>query len=105
MKNLRILTIASFLLVLCVFEKEARNKAIRTGNVEKIYNILQSSETIDPISTQNGSEVTEGAKSLYNPSSTLRFASMDTTNTVNGSSKLLSQNLPEMAGEEKIANF
>ncbi|MCE6989170.1 hypothetical protein [Dyadobacter sp. CY323] len=105
MKNLRILTIASFLLVLCVFEKEARNKAVRAGNVEKIYNILQSSDTIDPTSTQNGSEITEGARSLYDPSSTFRFASMDTTTNLNGSSKLFSQNLADVSGENKTLNY
>jgi hypothetical protein len=105
MKNLRILAIASLLLVLCVFEKEARNKAIRAGNVEKIYNILQSNENIDPISTQNGSEITEGTKPLYNPSSTFRFVSIDTTSNVSGSSKLLTQNLPELSREDKMASY
>ena len=79
MKNQRILLIASILLVLCVFEKQARNKALRSVSVEKMYNVPQRDAANAPDFTQEQATVSSGDKLLYDPADIFEFASADST--------------------------
>jgi hypothetical protein len=66
MKNQRILLIASLLLVLCVYEKQASNKAARMQSVEKMYNFPAAKWDDVLLSTHNSTNSQLESKKLYN---------------------------------------
>jgi hypothetical protein len=104
MKNQRILLIASILLVLCVFEKQARNKALRSASVEKMYNIPQRDEANAPEFTQERAKVSSGDKSLYDPADIFEFASADSTLEAS-SVKFSDRSMLNIASESKLLKY
>lgn len=91
MKNQLTLIIATFLLILCVFEKQASIKALRRANVEKMYNFPAKSIGNGLLNTPIEAEMQDENIPLYNPASLYEFASLDSTSGVQKSVRLLDQ--------------
>jgi hypothetical protein len=103
MKNQRTLLIASFLLILCVLQKEARYKTIRSGSVEKIYNFPSENLSSSTLTHKNIKVNGREAHALQN-TQLFEFASADSTSK-NASAKLLNQNLLNISSGSKILGF
>ncbi|KQS32610.1 hypothetical protein [Dyadobacter sp. Leaf189] len=104
MKNQRILLIASILLVLCVFEKQARYKALRSASVEKMYNVPDRNGVNTPIFDQERVEVSSGDKRLYDPADIFEFASADSTLEAS-SVKFSDRNMLNMTADNKLLKY
>lgn len=104
MKNHLTLIIASFLLVLCVLEKQASDKASKNVNVENMYNFPDKNLNRSPISDQNTIEQTKEGNSLYDPSPLFQFASIDSSSQ-NSPAKVMNQNLLNISAGNKILNY
>ncbi|CAG5071881.1 hypothetical protein DYBT9623_03860 [Dyadobacter sp. CECT 9623] len=103
MKNQRILIIASILLILCVFEKQARYKAVRGVTVEKMYSIPERSELDVPVYTQNEPNVSGENKSLYDPAQLLELVSSDTT--YNNGFKLTDERSLDISSANTLSSY
>lgn len=102
MKNQRTLIIASFLLVLCVLEKEASSKAEKSGSVENVYNTPYKGENDRLTSTQISGESDDENNLLYNPAHLFEFASVDSTSKSGGSSKSMNHTLLNISAGNKF---
>ncbi|MCF2489544.1 hypothetical protein [Dyadobacter sp. CY347] len=104
MKNKHTLLIATFLLGLCVLQKEARYKAMTGGTVEKMYNIplidrsgeLANEELSKTSQTQ---EVT-----ILSKSDLFDFTSLDSASQSVSSVKLMNSNLLNISSGTKMLN-
>jgi len=103
MKNQRTLIIASILLILCVFEKQARYKAVRGVTVEKMYNIPERSEPTVPVYSQNELKTPGDSKSLYNPAQMFELVSADTT--YSNSLRSADGQLLNISSAEKLSSY
>jgi hypothetical protein len=104
MKNKHTLLIATFLLVLCVIQKEARYKAMTGGNVEKIYNapsVDQNGELAD-VQTAKFSDVQ--ASKVSSKENLFDFASLDSTSQSMSSTKLLNNSLLNISAGKMLNN-
>ena len=99
MKNKHTLLIATFLLGLCVLQKEARYKAMTGGNVEKMYNIPsidKSSELADQKNLK-ASEVT-----ILSNTDLFDFASLDSSSQSVSSVKMMNNSLLNISSGTKM---
>jgi hypothetical protein len=103
MKNHRTLIIASFLLILCVLQKEARYKAIRSGSVEKMYNFPSENLSGSTLADKNVKMTGREAYALKN-TQLFEFASVDSTSKA-ATAKLINQNLLNISSGNKILGF
>jgi hypothetical protein len=103
MKNHRTLLIASFLLILCVLQKEARYNAIRSGSVEKMSNF--SSENFSgSVLSDNDVKMTGRESYTLKNTQLSEFASVDSTSKT-ATANLLNQNLLNISSGNKILGF
>ncbi|WAC11083.1 hypothetical protein [Dyadobacter pollutisoli] len=103
MKNYRTLLIASFLLILCVLQKEARYKTIRSGGVEKMHNFPSENLSNSTFADKNIKVSGREANALQN-TQLFEFASADSTSKTT-SARLLNQNLLNISSGGKILGF
>jgi len=101
MKNKHTLLIATFLLGLCVLQKEARYKAMTGGNVEKMYNIPSIDKSGELANGQNAktNEVT-----ILSKTDLFDFASLDSSSQSVSSVKLMNNSLLNISSGSKMLN-
>jgi hypothetical protein len=103
MKNHRTLLIASFLLILCVLQKEARYKATRSGSVEKMSNFSSENLSGSILIKKNVKMAGRENHALKN-TQLFEFASVDSTSNT-ATAKLINQNLLNISSGNKIIGF
>ncbi|MGV3603829.1 MAG: hypothetical protein ACO1N1_21600 [Dyadobacter fermentans] len=99
MKNGITLLIASFLLALCILQKEARYGTATQGSVEKTY-------SSSPMSAKRGTiSETPYSEELLTDSQTFEFVSADTTSNSQPASRLANQRLLQISANSKMLNY
>jgi len=91
MKNRHTLIISSVLLGLCIYEKNASDKAAKIENTKNMFNVPSENYNNNVISdeTKSESEVNEGEETLiYQRYAMLQPASTDSTSGMKNQSKL-----------------
>ncbi|NIJ56042.1 hypothetical protein [Dyadobacter arcticus] len=104
MKNHLTLVVASFLLILCVLERQASDKAVKNVNVENMFNFPNKNFGNDQLASQMDFGREKDVKSLYNPAPLFELTSLDSISNT-GQMKLVKQNLLNIASGSKMLNY
>ena len=102
MKNKHTLLIATFLLGLCVLQKEARYKAMTGGNVEKMYNI-PSIDRSGELANQELSNSRQAQEvTILSKSDLFDFTSLDSSSQSVSSVKMMNNSLLNISSGTKM---
>lgn len=104
MKNKHTLLIATFLLGLCVVQKEARYKAMTGGNVEKMYNIPSIDRSGELATGENPKTNAADEVTILSKTDLFDFASLDSSSQSVSSVKLMNNSLLNISSGTKMLN-
>jgi len=104
MKNKHTLLIATFLLGLCVLQKEARYKTMTGGNVDKMYNIPSINRSGELVNQENLKTNGTDEVTILSKTDLFDFASLDSSSQSVSSVKLMNNSLLNISSGTKMLN-